>query len=141
MRGKDFLEKLNLVDSKFVEEADRAKKKKAPLRGWLTGAACVSLAAIVGVLAWRMQDIPNPPVSGETDLTIATDAVPETEEPVPETTLATEVPGNTVIGGISRHYKMPDENPALHDAVVVQDKFTALAVHLLYCFKCNLRIV
>ena len=135
MRGKDFLEKLNLVDSKFVEEADRAKKKKAPLRGWLTGAACVSLAAIVGVLAWRMQDIPNPPVSGETDLTIATDAVPETEEPVPETTLATEVPGNTVIGGISRHYKdVPISSTEIAiewgwDMKTLTEKFTELTVN------------
>ncbi len=118
MKGKDLLEKMNLVDSKYVEEADKAKKKPVPWKKWTACAACVTAAAVVGVLALRLPDIPDPipPV-------IEGDRVPETgeTEPLPETTPATEVPettpgtettathpeaetGNTNIGGIVRDY-------------------------------------
>ncbi|MBQ7923222.1 MAG: hypothetical protein IJ325_11745 [Clostridia bacterium] len=108
MRGKDLLDKLNNIDSKYVESAENAQKKKntAPVK-WTAAAACVSLAAIIGVLAWHMQDIPDPlpPDIIETD-------TGETE-PIPETTPGTETAelpleaetGNTNLGGISRDYK------------------------------------
>ena len=104
MRGKDLLDKLNLVDSKFVEDAEKAKKKPTPWRKWVAGAACVSLAAIAGILALRIQNMPQPipPISTETT---ENSLYTETTEPLPETTLATEVPGNTVIGGVERNYK------------------------------------
>lgn len=129
MRGFDLLNALHLVDSNFVEGAEKAqKKKKTVWRKRTAIAASISAATIIGVAAWHMQDIPDPipPVVEETD-------------PVPETTPTTDVPeaetGNTTIGGISRNYKdIPVVSTELSiewswDYKTTAEKFTELTVN------------
>ena len=49
MRGKDFLDKMELADPSFVEAADKPKKKKLRAVKWSALAACLTLTIFAGI--------------------------------------------------------------------------------------------
>lgn len=68
MRGNDFLDKMNLVDSDFVETADEKPMKKK--RGWVTWGAMAACAALVIFAGVKM--LPRQSSEGVTRLPMLT---------------------------------------------------------------------
>ena len=50
MRGKDFLDKMEFIDSELIEKAEE-KPKKYTLKRLLTAAACICILAVIPILA------------------------------------------------------------------------------------------
>lgn len=61
MRGSELLDKMELVDPCYVEEADRPKIHRIPWRAWGAAAACLLLAA-VSVVVYRGSHRPTVPI-------------------------------------------------------------------------------
>ncbi len=72
MRGNEFLDKLALVDSAFIEEAEqRPATRTAPMR-WIAAVACVCLVAAGVWGAYRLQQEPPQPIEPPTSPTEST---------------------------------------------------------------------
>lgn len=71
MRGNELLEKMNLIDCQYIEEADNTPKRKIHLR-WIAVAACLCLIVGACALLFRPQEeTPMDPVySDRTTVTI-----------------------------------------------------------------------
>ena len=82
MRGNEFLDKMELVDPAYIEEADQRPGRKPPV--WLKWgglAACLCLVASASVLALTVPDKRGAPPTPNSDSTLAHDSPAVTEAP------------------------------------------------------------
>lgn len=85
MRGKNFLDKMELVDSGYVEEADtKSIKKKPRWIKWGAMAACLCLV-VVGAFIWKQSAAP---ITKNEGITVTKDGV---TIPLPELSLSSNV--------------------------------------------------
>lgn len=56
MRGKDFLDKMELIDPAYIEAADKPAKKKNNFVKWTAIAACLSIVLLAGFFAFRVKN-------------------------------------------------------------------------------------